>query len=458
MILELLGMAAVSFLAGFFLHMFLARFRATDLAKIHELDISRLQEDGLRSLEEKKKEVENLQLDNMNLTVENAVVKEKLKAETAKIKSEVEIQKELEERFKITASDVLNATAKSISEHNAESVKTIVDPLKKELKEKYDEVANLYKEEHKDRGVTTQKIISEIQRVTELGSQLSKDADNLATTLKGNTKAQGNWGEYVLDTILDKSSLIKGEHYFVQSSSSNDEGQVIRPDVIINLPGPRMIVVDSKVSLTAYNEYVNAETESEREKALQRHLTSVRSHLDGLVGKDYPQYKKGESITLETVLMFVPIEPALNLAFDHDPKLFNSAIEKHICVVSPNNLVATLRILEMVWKAEKLNKNRQKLAETAGQMYAKVEGFLSSFEKIEKSLNQASGAYNDAYTQLTGRNKGKKGETISVLGRLKQMEQLAPTMSDKKKIDDKWFEHEELDENIEIENTGNQDG
>ena len=156
-------------------------------------------------------------------------------------------------------------------------------------------------------------------------------------------------------------------------------------DVIINLPGHRMIVVDSKVSLTAYTEYVNAETESEREKALQRHLTSVRSHLDGLAGKDYPQYKKGESITLETVLMFVPIEPALNLAFDHDPKLFNSAIEKHICVVSPNNLVATLRILAMLWKAEKLNKNRQKLAETAGQMYAKVEGFLSSFEKIEKS-------------------------------------------------------------------------
>ena len=227
--------------------------------------------------------------------------------------------------------------------------------------------------------------------------------------------------------------------------------------MIIQLPEHRMIVVDSKVSLTAYTEYVNAETESEREKALQRHLTSVRSHLDGLAGKDYSQYKKDGSVTLETVLMFVPIEPALNLAFDHDPKLFNSAIQQNICVVSPNNLVATLRILESMWKAEKLNKNRQKLAETAGQMYTKVEGFLTSFEKIEKSLNQASDAYNDAHTQLTGRNKGKKGFTISVLGRLQQMEQLAPTMSDKKKIDDKWFEHEELDQKIEIENTGNQD-
>ncbi|HDO27226.1 MAG TPA: DNA recombination protein RmuC, partial [Bacteroidetes bacterium] len=275
-------------------------------------------------------------------------------------------------------------------------------------------------------------LLAELKNLQALSLQLGKDAKNLTKALKADTKKQGNWGEVVLERILEESGLIKNQEYFIQESGQNEEGRRLRPDVVIKLPEDKQLIIDSKVSLTAYQEYIVQEDEKLREQAVKRHLDSVKNHVKELSEKNYPGIKGMN--TPDFVLMFMPVEPAFGVALQADPGLFNYAWERKIVIVSPTTLLATLRTIESIWRQEKQTRNALEIAEQGGRLYDKFVGFLADLEKIGTHLDRASDSYREAHKKL----KSGRG---NILGQVEKMKILGAKTS--KSLPSQYLEPDE---------------
>lgn len=315
-------------------------------------------------------------------------------------------------QFRNLANDLLEEKSRRFTEQNRESLDQILQPLGEKIKAFEKKVEDTYREELRDKAG----LLAEIQKLHQLSVRLSDDANNLSRALKGDTKKQGNWGEMILEKILERSGLSAGVEYRTQVLTRNPSGELIKPDVVVYLPDSKHLVIDSKVSLVAYEQLMNADDDAEKERYLMAHVASVKAHIRLLADKTY--YAADHLASPDFTLLFMPIESAFSLAVQADAELFNFGWEKRIVVVSPTTLLATLRTVASVWKMEKQSKNAIEIARLSGEMYDKFEGFLQDMGKIGKQLKDAQDAHSAAMNKLTdGRgNLIRTAEKLKVLG------------------------------------------
>jgi len=295
--------------------------------------------------------------------------------------------------FKLLAEEVMARHGESFSRQNKEQIDGLLAPLRDKLAEFQQGLLAAHGESLRDRAV----LAEQIRALTESSAAMSSETRDLTRALKGEAQVQGAWGEMILATILEKSGLREGEEYVAQESHTAEDGARLRPDVIVNLPGGEKIIIDSKVSLTAFRDLVGAGSEPERAGALQRHLASMRAHIRALGGKQYP----GAVGRLDYVLMFVPIEGALAAAIQADPELTSLAAEANVAIATPTTLMIALRTVANVWKVERRNKNAEAIAARAGHLYDKFSGFVADMGNISKYLGLTRAAYDEAMNKLS---------------------------------------------------------
>lgn len=304
-------------------------------------------------------------------------------------------EEQLSHRFKTLASEILEDKSKRFTEQNQRNLHQLLEPLKLKITEFQGKVQEVYVQEGKDRSA----LAEQVKQLTALNYQLSTDAHNLTRALKGQTKAQGNWGELILERVLEASGLRKDHEYHVQESFTRADGSRAQPDVIIHLPEGRHLIVDAKVSLTAYEEHVNADAELVRDAALKRHLDSISAHIKGLAEKNYQQLYGLQS--LDFVLMFLPVEPAFMLAISHDSNLWHAAWKKNVLLVSPSTLLFVVRTVAHLWRQEQQNRNAQDIAQRGAELYDKLVGFVGDLDNLGSHIDRAQNAYKGAYKKLT---------------------------------------------------------
>jgi DNA recombination protein RmuC len=358
-------------------------------------------------LEQQTKNCSELSNNNSSLKASYDALQEKQQD----IKREFEeLQKSAKLEFEKAANSILEEKTNKFTETNKISIETLLKPLDNSIKEFRENVNKNLTEETKQRS----SLEAEIKKVMEQTNLVSEQANNLASALKGENKKAGNWGENVLETILQNTGLIKGEHYITQDVHYNEEEKKIIPDVVVYLPDDRKVIIDSKVSLVNYDNYFTAETEEAQKQELTKHIASVRQHVIELSQKKYDDIKG----SLGFVMMFVPIESAYLLAMQNDRELWNFAYNKNVVLVSSTTLISSLRIFADLWRTDKLNKNAEKIIENSGKMYEKFVGFLETFEEIGDKINKTNETYNKAFNQLKdGRgNLIKQAKDIQALG------------------------------------------
>lgn len=323
-----------------------------------------------------------------------------------------ELNKRFNTEFENLANKILDEKSKKFTDQNKENLENVLKPLRERIKDFEKKVDEKYDTEQKERA----SLKGEIKVLHELNKKISEEAHNLTTALKGDAKKQGNWGELILERILESSGLIKGEEYFTQQTNYNESGGRVFPDVVIQLPEDKQIIIDSKVSLVAYERFVNADDEEERDKWLKQHVLSVKTHIKGLSDKNYHTSKGINSP--EFVLMFMPIESSFSASIRADDELFNFAWDKRIVIVSPSTLLATLRTVSSIWKQDRQTKNAIEIAKKSGDMYNKFVGFVEDMQKIGSRLNSTQTAYNDGMKKLsegTG-NLVRRAEELRKMG------------------------------------------
>lgn len=337
--------------------------------------------------------------------IENARLKEKIGNVEAFNNS---VREETKAQFKSLAADIFSSQSEKFKEANETRLSEILNPLKEDIKDFKRRVDDTYMNSSKERTLLGE----QMKRLMELNMSIGKEARDLTEALSGNTKVQGDWGEMVLETILVKSGLVEGENYFVQRTKNDDGTQIknddngrLRPDVVVALPDKKCIVIDSKVSLTAYVNYINADNEDDRQRFGKAHLLSVRSHLKELETKRYQDFVGvGNDDRIDYVLMFIPNEHAYMAAMTLDNNLWMEAYEKRVVIISPAHVISTLRLIAQLWTRDKQTKNALKIAEEGGKLYDKFVGFVNDMQTIEQSLGKASEAYASAMSKLhTGR-------------------------------------------------------
>ena len=332
----------------------------------------------------------------------------------------------LREQFKLEFSElaqkILDDNSKKFSESNEQSIRQILEPLKTNITEFKQKVEDTYDKESKERF----SLGKEVQRLIEMSARVSQEANNLATALKGNNKMQGNWGEMILESLLENSGLTRGREYQVQEFIKDEAGNVVRdehgkglqPDVTIYYPDQRRIIIDSKVSLLAWEQCIGCDDKESQRHLLNDHIRSLRLHIDGLSRKNYPRY----ALALDYVLLFIPIEPAFLEAVKNDLHLWKYAYDKKILLVSPTNLFAVLKIIADLWKVEQQNRHAIAIAEKAGLLYDKFSGFVDNLEGVGKKLEDATTAYTEAFKQLS---KGRG----NILTRVQELKKMGATAS-----------------------------
>lgn len=337
--------------------------------------------------------------------IENARLKEKIgNVETFNNS----VREETKAQFKSLAADIFSSQSEKFKEANETRLSEILNPLKEDIKDFKRRVDDTYMNSSKERTLLGE----QMKRLMELNMSIGKEARDLTEALSGNTKVQGDWGEMVLETILVKSGLVEGENYFVQRTKNDDGTQIknddngrLRPDVVVALPDKKCIVIDSKVSLTAYVNYINADNDDDRQRFGKAHLLSVRSHLKELETKRYQDFVGvGNDDRIDYVLMFIPNEHAYMAAMTLDNNLWMEAYEKRVVIISPAHVISTLRLIAQLWTRDKQTKNALKIAEEGGKLYDKFVGFVNDMQTVEQSLGRASEAYASAMSKLhTGR-------------------------------------------------------
>lgn len=337
--------------------------------------------------------------------IENARLKEKIGNVEAFNNS---VREETKAQFKSLAADIFSSQSEKFKEANETRLSEILNPLKEDIKDFKRRIDDTYMNSSKERTLLGE----QMKRLMELNMSIGKEARDLTEALSGNTKVQGDWGEMVLETILVKSGLVEGENYFVQRTKNDDGTQIknddngrLRPDVVVALPDKKCIVIDSKVSLTAYVNYINADNEDDRQRFGKAHLLSVRSHLKELETKRYQDFVGvGNDDRIDYVLMFIPNEHAYMAAMTLDNNLWMEAYEKRVVIISPAHVISTLRLIAQLWTRDKQTKNALKIAEEGGKLYDKFVGFVNDMQTVEQSLGKASEAYASAMSKLhTGR-------------------------------------------------------
>jgi DNA recombination protein RmuC len=318
----------------------------------------------------------------------------------------------LSDQFKALAADILEEKSKRFAEQNQQHLGTLLDPLRTQLHEFKGKVEEVYVQEGKDRSA----LAEQVRQLMALNQTLSRDAANLTQALKGSAKTQGNWGELILERVLEASGLRKGHEYHVQDMRTDEEGRRLQPDVVIHLPEDRRLVVDAKVSLVAYDRFVSAEVDDDRAGSLRLHLDSVRTHIKGLSGKRYQDLYGLKSLDL--VVMFVPIEPAFMLAVTHDDALFMDAWQRNVLLVSPSTLLFVVRTIAHLWRQEAQSRNAQDIAKQGAALYDKLAAFVLELQKVGGKLKEAQAAYDAAEKHLVhGRgNLINRTETLRKLG------------------------------------------
>ena len=346
----------------------------------------------------------------VTLTKQSAEISQ-LRARNEEQQKDVErIQEKFTKEFENLANKILEEKSTKFTKQNRESLEHVLNPLKEKIKTFEEKVDKTHKESIDYHAALREQIFG----LKALNEQMSREATNLTKALKGDSKMQGNWGELVLERVLEKSGLEKGREYSVQQSFTKADGLRVMPDVIIHLPDGKKMIVDSKVSLTDYERFVNAEDEL-KPKHLKDHIGSLRKHIEQLSSKKYEDLYEIESP--DFVLMFIPIEPAFALAINEDSKLYNQAFEQNIVIVTPSTLLATLRTIDTMWNNEKQQRNAVEIARQAGALYDKFEGFITDLTKVGKKMDEAKNEYSGAMKKLV---EGR-GNIITSIEKLKKM-------------------------------------
>lgn len=353
----------------------------------------------------REKEFLNTELTRRNTEFEN------LQQQNLKRDKELEErQQQLRKDFELLANKILEEKSEKFTLQNKENIKNILNPLEEKIKTFEKKVEDTQKESISMHSALKEQLLG----LKDLNLQMTKEATNLTKALKGDSKTQGNWGELVLERVLEKSGLEKDREYFVQQSFKLEDGSRVMPDVVIHLPDNKKMVIDSKVSITDYNRYVNAE-DDEKELYLKAHLGSIKKHIEQLSEKKYEDLYDIESP--DFVLMFIPIEPAFAIAINEDNTLYNKAFEKNIVIVTPSTLLATLRTIDTMWNNEKQQRNAIEIARQAGALYDKFEGLVSDLTGVGKKIDAAKNDYSAAMNKLVD----GRGNLITTVEKLKKM-------------------------------------
>lgn len=351
-------------------------------------------------LEEKdrinQEQINQLNIQLATLQTKNEYLHEQMGDQQKKLE---EMQKRLLSEFENIANRVLDNNTRKLSDQNKEKLGEMLRPMKDRLEQFNKTVSDTYEKNTRERS----RLFEQVKQLADLNKKMSKDAENLTNALKGESKTQGNWGEMQLEMLLENSGLTKGIEYTVQDSLKGIDGRRLQPDVVIHLPDKKDIVIDSKVSLTAYERLVNDDDEMNRKNALKQHIASVRNHVKELSQKNYQNLYQLN--TLDFVLMYIPIEAAFTVAMMNDSALFHYAYERNIVMLSSSTLLATLKTMETLWRQEKLNKNAQIIADKAGAMYDKFANFVDDLEKLGTQMRTTQKTYDDAMNKL-GTGKG----------------------------------------------------
>ena len=342
----------------------------------------------------------------------------------------------LKQEFENLANRIFDQKSERFSQQSKTSLDSLLNPFRDQLQDFRKRVEDVYTTETRDR----QALRSEIKSLQELNRQITEEAANLTRALKGDKKVQGNWGELILERVLERSGLRKGVEYETQGSYRDEDNQLLRPDVIVHLPDQRNLVIDSKVSLVAYQQWVTADEEEERAAALKQHVEAVRNHIRTLSEKDYSQLNGLHSP--DFVLLFMPIEPAFVAAFQQDENLFAEAFERKIIVVTPTTLLATLRTIENIWRYERQSQNARRIADRAGAVYDKLRVFVEAMEKLGSQLHTAQGTYDNAMNTLT---RGR-GNLISQANRFVELGVRVKKELPKSIVDQAEVDSEDADE------------
>ncbi len=337
---------------------------------------------------------------------------EEQKAADEKIKLLENAEERLRIQFESLANRLFEQKTRTVDEQNKMSLENLLSPLKEQLEGFKKQVNDNFTQESRERHT----LVHQINSLKQLNEQMAKEAINLTQALKGDNKAQGNWGEVVLARVLSDSGLREGHEYQTQVSLENEEGKRYQPDVVVHLPQQKDVVVDAKMSLVAYERFFNADTIAERELAMSEHVASMRAHMRGLSRKDYHQLHGIQS--LDYVLMFIPVEPAFQAAIEADPALIRDAMDLNIMLVSPTTLLVALRTINNLWRNERQNQNAKEIAERASKLYDKLRLFVNDMEAMGQSLEKANQSYQGAMNKLaTGRgNVIRQAESFKQLG------------------------------------------
>lgn len=410
-------LAAISLSIGAFIGNLIARLKSkSETSKMEErLRLSKTQEEKLherfeitvteRDAIRKEKNLLEVELATSNTEFKN--LEQKLKEQKVEVEK---LQEKFTHEFEVLANRILESKSEKFTKQNKENIDGILKPLQLKIESFEKKVDESHKESITRHAMLRQQIIG----LKELNEQMSKEAVNLTNALKGDNKIQGNWGELVLERVLEKSGLEKDREYFVQESHVTNDGKRILPDVVLHLPDDKKMVIDSKVSLISYERYVNEDDQDLQEKFLKEHIASIKRHIEQLSEKKYHDIYEIESP--DFVLLFIPIEPAFAIALNKDNNLYNLAFEKNIVIVTPTTLLATLRTVDSMWNNEKQQQNAIEIATQAGRLYDQFVNLTDDLVKVGNQLNTVKGSYDSTMVKLTG-----KGNLITRVERLKKL-------------------------------------
>lgn len=351
-------------------------------------------------------QIETLQTEKQNVFAKNAelaAINDALKLSLENQKKEIQkLQEEAKLQFENLANRILEEKSEKFTALNQNNLKTLLEPFQEKMNELKNRVNEAYEKENKERFSLAEKV----KELAELNQQISEDAKKLTRALKGESKTQGNWGEMILESILEKSGLVKGREYFMEYQLTDENNQALfsefsgkkmRPDAVVKYPDERNVIIDSKVSLTAFTDLVDENDADIIQLKMNQHLASVKNHIVELSNKAYDDYGK----SLDFVMMFIPSEPAYIAAMQADPNLWNFAYDKRILLLNPSNLITSLKLIADLWKREYQNRNSIEIANRGAKLYDKFVSFVENLEKIGKNIDQAKSSYNDALKQLS---------------------------------------------------------
>lgn len=402
----------IGFIAGGGMVYLFLRSRLSGRQQYMKEKVSGLEEETLaldRQIKEREAEMISLTRELAVATTNHDNLKEKMEDQKTEISN---LQDRFRVEFKILANEILEEKSKKFTEQNRSNIDQLLKPLGEKIRDFEKKIGDTYDKEAQQRF----SLKEEVRRLAELNKKISEDAENLTRALKGDSKSQGNWGEMILESILERSGLSKDREYFIQPSFQGDDGRRRQPDVVVSYPGNRSVIIDAKVSLTAYERMVDASSSELREKYLKEHLISIRNHVTELSNKNYLDIYQVKS--LDFIMMFLPVEPAYLAAIKEDPEIWNYAYDRRILLISPTNLLAALKMIASLWRQEHQNKNALEIARQSGDLLDKFYALLSDLNDIGSRLKLTQKSYDDAINKLS-EGKGnliRRAQRIEELG------------------------------------------